>query len=178
MGLDITAYSKVEKVDVEVDEDNYPVDESAYDDYVRAWAMGRRGQHDQLEDGKFYSVDEAYGFPAGSYGGYNQWREQLAKMAGYPLTEYREDYSTRRMHAAACWKGATGPFSELIMFADNQGVLGASVCAKLAKDFAEHEAAARTFAAAPEGDSDFIVSYLDWKQAFELAADGGMVDFH
>lgn len=176
MGLDITAYSKVEKVDVEVDEDNYPVDESAYDDYVRAWAMGRRGQHDQLEDGKFYSVDEAYGFRAGSYGGYNQWRETLAKLAGYPLTPYKGFMGESAAHAAACWDGATGPFAELIDFPDNEGSIGAVTSAKLAKDFADFDERAKYF----DGDEDgwFYKKYLDWKAAFELAVDGGMVSFH
>lgn len=177
MGLDITAYSRVAiENDAEVDEEGYPVE---WRKFRKVWVNPDfPGRADDIKHGAIYSFTDKFSFRAGGYGYYSQWREQLAKVAGYPLTEYREDYSTRRMHAAACWKGATGPFSELIMFADNQGVLGSSVCAKLAKDFAEHEASARAFSADPEGDSDFIVSYLEWKQAFELAADGGMVDFH
>jgi hypothetical protein len=176
MGLDITAYSKVEKVDVEVDEDNRPLDENVYDNYARAWATGKRGQNDQLEDGKFYSGDEAYGFRAGSYGGYNEWRETLARLAGYPLTPYKGFMGESASHAAACWGGASGPFSELIDFPDNEGCIGAVTSAKLAKDFADFDERAKYF----DGDEDgwFYKKYLDWKEAFELAADDGMVQFH
>ncbi len=177
MGLDITAYSKIEKVDVELDEDGDPIDDSAYDDYVRVYAMGGRDQHDHLEDRAFYSVGgDAFGFRAGSYGGYNGWRETLARLAGYPLTPYKGFMGASASHAAACWDGATGPFAELIDFPDNEGSIGAVTSAKLAKDFADFDERAKYF----DGDEDgwFYKKYLDWKKAFELASDGGMVDFH
>ncbi|MNJ79827.1 hypothetical protein D3C77_779790 [compost metagenome] len=48
--------------------------------------------------------------------------------------------------------------------------------AKLAKDFADFDERAKYF----DGDEDgwFYKKYLDWKKAFELASDGGTVDFH
>lgn len=178
MGLDITGYSKIEKVAVELDEDGDPIDDSAYDDYVRIYAMGGRDQHDQLEDRAFYSVDgEAFGFRAGSYSGYNDWRETLARLAGYPLTPYKGFMGGESAcHAAACWDGATGPFAELIDFPDNEGNIGPVTSAKLAKDFADFDERAKYF----DGDEDgwFYKKYLDWKKAFELASDGGTVDFH
>lgn len=142
MGLDISAYSQVmlEK-EVEVDEYGSPRDWKKYRvAYVNDDFPGREGS---IVNRGVYSFDKQYGFRAGGYGYYSGWREQLA-------------------HAAACWNGATGPFSELINFADNEGVLGPEVCAKLAK----------------AGDDEFIKSYLQWKKAFDLAADGGMVEFH
>jgi hypothetical protein len=60
---------------------------------------------------------------------------------------------------------------ELINFADNEGIIGTTACAKLAKDFAEH--------AAKAGRNGWCAKlYRDWQTAFEMAADGGCVDFH
>jgi hypothetical protein len=176
MGLDITAYSKVEKVDVAVDEKNRPLDDSVYDEYARVWATGKRGQNDSLEDGKFYDYKDRFGFPAGSYSGYGEWRETLAKLAGYPLTPYKDFFGESACHAAACWGGATGAFAELIDFPDNEGCLGPVTSAKLAKDFAEFEERARYFDGGEDGW--FYKKYLYWKEAFELASDDGMVRFH
>lgn len=177
MGLDITAYSRVvlEK-EVEVDEYGSPRDWNKYRvAYVNDDFPGREGS---IINRGIYSFNKQYGFRAGGYGYYSGWREQLAKMAGYPATLRTDSYGRERVaHAAACWNGATGPFSELINFADNEGVLGPEVCAKLAKDFSEYETRAVTFAKAEEDDY-FIESYLAWKKAFDLAADGGMVEFH
>lgn len=177
MGLDISAYSQVmlEK-EVEVDEYGSPRDWKKYRvAYVNDDFPGREGS---IIDRGVYSFNERYRFRAGGYGYYGGWREQLAKMAGYPATLRTDSYGRDRMaHAAACWSGSTGPFSELINFADNEGVLGPEVCAKLAKDFAEFETMAVDFAKT-QRDEEFIESYLEWKKAFDLAADGGMVCFH
>jgi len=73
---------------------------------------------------------------ARSYGGYNMWREQLAKMAGYELTEYDGPFKQKdKAHAAGAWDKSEGPFWELILFSDCEGVIGTAVCKKLAKDF-------------------------------------------
>lgn len=176
MGLDITAYRRITLAEiVAVDEDGSPCD---WKRFRRAWVNPDfPGRADDIQHDGIYEFTERFRFRAGGYGYYSEWREQLAKLAGYPLTDYHDDYGTRKMHAAACWNGAVGPFSELIYFADNQGILGTSVSAKLAKDFAEFEEAARAFAS-ETGDEEFLESYLEWKTAFDMAADGGMVDFH
>jgi hypothetical protein len=71
-----------------------------------------------------------------------------------------------------------GPFWELIQFADNEGYIGPTVAAKLATDFANWADRAKEFAKDPEVGEWWLVSYNKWRQAFELAADGGVVDFH
>jgi hypothetical protein len=180
MGLDITAYTKVKKVEVGLDDDGYPVDEAIYDNHVMAWVNGSRGQHDHLEHKAFYSYHEDFGFRAGSYSGYNAWRDALARLAGYEETEYTSSVrGVVKSHAAACWGGERqGPFAEMIDFSDCEGAIGPATSAKLAKDFADFEERARTFAAWPDDDGWFFKVYLDWKQAFEMAADDGMVQFH
>lgn len=172
MGLDITAYRKVVKeTDVPLTEDGDPVN---WGKYRKAWVNpafpGREGS---IENGAIYSHEEAFGFRAGGYGWFGEWREMLAKIAGYPAAEAETHRGVQILHAASCWNGATGPFSELINFADNEGILGPEVSKKLLADFIAFEDQARA-----SEDPDFVESYLEWKHAFELAADGGMVDFH
>ena len=66
------------------------------------------------------------------------------------------------------------PFVELIDFADNEGYIGPTVAAKLARDFAQHEASILS----PEVEGWQAKLYRDWRHAFELAADNGCVDLH
>lgn len=112
-----------------------------------------------------YTFAEQLAFRAGSYSGYNHWRDQLS-------------YFALGVSAQQAWRTTTaGPFWELINFPDNEGYIGPEVAAKLARDFAEHEARAR---AHPGGELEgwWSEQYLKWKKAFELAADRGAVDFH
>jgi len=115
----------------------------------------------------------AVGLHAGSYGGYNRWREQLAELAGYPAGDYEQYGRTYQSHCVPCWNGEAGPFSELINFSDCEGVIGASVSAKLAKDFADFQPKADA-----HEDDRFRMKYAEWRQAFEMASDSGAVDFH
>lgn len=161
MGLDITAYSKLTEVD-ERDACDIVIAKELLD-FTEANFPGRTAG---LTVGRYVVDDggESFGFRAGSYGGYNQWRNDLAIFAGHGSAE-------------AVWnlsRDVTGPFVELINFADNEGYIGPTVSAKLAKDFADH--AARCLEQAP--DEYFVLSYQNWAKAFAIAADGGLVDFH
>lgn len=174
MGLDITAYRKLTKVEsptqAQLEGDEYDTRFRAHAvDWVEAnWPGRTKG----VEQGAVYTFTEQFGFRAGSYGGYNRWRDDLAKLAGYPLaTHPAEDGGPS--YAPGCWANPTGPFAELINFADNEGVIGSEVSAKLAKDFAEFDERAKT-----HGDEWFYESFCEWRKAFEMAADGGAVDFH
>jgi hypothetical protein len=166
MGLDITAYRQLTPApNAQVDEDGNPVE---WDKFVAiraqmiAWTEENwHGRTAPLQAG-IYTAAQQDGFRAGSYGGFNAWRNWLAQRAGYTS-------------ARAVWDDVTsGPFVELINFADNEGYIGAAVAAKLAKDFAEHQEA--IIGADPHGyDAE---KYLLWRAAFEMAADGGCVEFH
>lgn len=175
MGLDITAYSKIQKLDVPVDDDGEPLDWSGNmfvvcvnDDFgPERWAG--------LVDRGVYGYEEVHSFRAGSYGGYNAWRDELARIAGYPLAQYESFGMQRESHAAHAWKHPNSPlpFIELVNFSDCEGVLCAAVAAKLAKDFSEWDErmAASTV-------PWFKERYDEWRKALELAADGGCVCFH
>lgn len=131
------------------------------------------GRADDLENGAVYSYTDCGRGWGGGYGYYNSWREALAKLAGYPLTEYRTSYSgPEQSHAAACWQGQESPFYELINFSDCEGTIGTAVSAKLAKDFQEWDERAKSVG------ERFYKDYSEWREAFEMAADGGAVAFH
>lgn len=180
MGLDISAYRKLTKLDVLFNEDGEPVDPATrelVDDYYKVWSNPDfPGRADGLEDRACYSYAEYEHVFSRSYGGYNRWRETLAKLAGYPL-DYRVTFGVREAsHAAAAWNGkvqAGAPFWELVNFADNEGTIGPVVAAKLARDFAEFDEHAKAI----EGDG-FYEGYCDIRRGLEIASDGGALDFH
>lgn len=163
MGLDITAYGKIERIEPQPEYEDTP------DDVARLCANPDfPGRADDVKDG-YYTYGERIRFAAGSYGGYNAWREQLAELAGYPAVLH----DSKMLCAAGAWEAVAGPFWELIEFADNEGTIGAAVSAKLAKDFAEFQPKADA-----HPDDWFSDRYAHWRRAFELAADGGAVRFH
>lgn len=178
MGLDITAYSKLEKIGVVYDEDGEPIDpqtcEPLLDDSIvlrandaypdRAAGLSAKG---------CYKFSGCYGFRAGSYSSYNYWRDELAKLAGWALSGYTQYNKEWPSYAASAWRATGGPFWELINFSDCEGVIGPIACQKLAKDFADHQELADAV-----DDERFRELYADWRQAFEIASDGGAVEFH
>lgn len=178
MGLDITAYRKLTKLDVLFDDEGEPVNPATREPigaYFKAYVNDEfPGRAEGVEDRAVYAYGEAADVLSRSYSGYNRWREALAKLAGYPLTEYEGSFGgIDRAHAAACWQGATGPFSELINFADNGGVIGPVVAAKLAKDFAEWDERAKAVDV-----PYFYDGYAAMRRGLEMAADGGALNFH
>jgi hypothetical protein len=98
MGLDISAYSNLKRED----------DQSKNrDDYeIRIWINPNfPGRCDDVAEG-YYTSEEDLRFGAGSYSGYNAWRDQLARLAGHA-------------DARAVWNDPkSGPFVELINFSD------------------------------------------------------------
>jgi hypothetical protein len=172
MGLDITAYSKLTPApNAEYDpvEDGLPMDSADFWLAHRETIMWTEeqwpGRTTGVEPGMVYATGERLTFSAGSYGGYGQWRTWLATVAGFQSPQ-------------DVWEAnnPTGPFVELIDFADNEGVIGPVVAAKLAKDFADYEGAACK--AVEDNDNNWnIERYRMWRRAFELAANQGAVEF-
>lgn len=177
MGLDITAYRKIDKIDAVFDaheEPINPVTREPIEDYTRFYLNDDfPGRANEIEDRGVYRFADHFGFRAGSYGGYNMWRNELAKLAGYPLGQYEQYGRMWDSYCVACWEGKEGPFSELINFSDAEGAIGASVSAKLAKDFADFQEEAEKVEA-----PYFKELYAKWRKAFEMASDSGAVSFH
>lgn len=175
MGLDITAYRGLRKAkDGEGIDPKYP-EEADYDhDWHRMYVNPDfPTQADDIEDRAIYHPEESFGFRAGSYSGYNLWRDQLAALVGHPVF-VGGNYGDHQRHSASVWNDPQpGAFVELIHFSDCEGVIGPTTSAKLARDFAEFQAQADQ-----HPDEWFRAKYADWRKAFEMAADGGAVDFH
>lgn len=179
MGLDISSYRKLTKLDCVFDEDGEPIDPVTREDvdydmyaYLNPDFPGREGQ---IEGKTIYRAEESDGFRAGSYGFYNNWREDLAQLAGYAPIKVERYGQVSERHDEAAWQVEAGPFLEMIVFSDCEGVIGAEVCAKLAKDFAEFDEKAKYFKGRVNG---FYELYEKWKAAFEMGADEGAVQFH
>ena len=189
MGLDILALSNLQYIGEHVDdhaeggfcnqEGHYQVSE---DDFLR---------HQDLREGACYATTpttEVVAFRTGSYSGYSWFRNALAHFAhGVPamtIWEQPEKYQGL-------------PFYELIDFSDSDGTFGPAVCAKLAKDFADHEEQAKAFVdkikaykptgALHEPVLDFsywddkakfwLGNYQNFKDAFAVGAKGAWCSF-
>lgn len=167
MGLDCTAYKNIKKIneeDIRYDEykdeegnvvDKYPNNGIVF--YINDISHAAK----DIDGKAVYSYEESYGWRAGSYSGYNSWRNNLAKLAGW-----ESDHDA--------WEnGKLGDsFYELINFSDCEGTLGTEVCKKLLKDFIEFEDKVN------KNDTYFYNLYLEWKKAFTIAAENGAISFH
>lgn len=177
MSLDIAAYRQIKKIECEIDEDGQPVDVTTREPIDYAFIAWKNpdfpGRADDVEDRGVYAAADSMTFSAGRYGGYNQWRDHLAKVAGCPERLITSYGIPRPSHCVDCWEGVEGPFSELINFGDSDGVIGAAVSAKLAADFARFDEQAQA-STVPM----FYERYRLWRAAFEMAADGGAVEFY
>lgn len=189
MGLDVTAYEKLgefigpysEELQNKLDEDWSENEEN----YIHIFSGDFPERLDGLAPGYYRTEGEEMGFRAGAYSAYNRWRGRLAEIAWG--VKYEVKFENMQMtDTLRAWEREGQPFFELVWFTDCDGVLGPKTCAKLAKDFAEYEAKAE---AASIGDMDayhqhdiegsaFMHVYRKFKEAFELAANSGIVKYH
>lgn len=177
MGLDITAYKNLKKVDTVFNGDGEPLDPVTHEpmeDYFRPYVSSDFPTQAQgLEHKAVYVYENATWLSCGGYGRYNGWRETLAKLAGYPARQFeRIKGYVETTHAMGAFYAESGPFRELVCFSDCDGVIGPVVSAKLAKDFADFDSQAKAVGEA------FYEQYLGWRRCLEMAADGGAVEFH
>lgn len=167
MGLDVTARGNVELLEVM---ENYQAFEDKYgwnDDTLGYIHPGRQDFPDRLPPmvpgGVYKTYGEVFDFRGGSYSGYNEWRDQLSQlMLGSPA---KFVWGHRPMFVGR-------PFYELIDFSDATGIIGTIACQKLAGDFARFQEKADM-----HPDGYFREKYAQWRRAFEIAAQGGYVDF-
>lgn len=169
MGLDVHGYKSVRLACPSIvlkDEDGYPRDE-----HVRFYKHPAfPDQYDGLIEYGYYAGDYVDG-PSMSYGYYGRWREQLAKLAGYPMEPYDLGDEVRVTYCAACWSGAKGPFSEQINFSDCEGTFGPTTTLKLSLDYIAFDEKAKTF-----GD-EFYRVYTKFRNVFEKVSGNGVVKF-
>lgn len=170
MGLDITAYRQLKKVDdseIQRDEEGQ-IDEDVfdYDNHHRFYVHSHYPERaSEIDSDSAYTSTEEYGFRAGSYSGYNNWRNSLAQLAGYESIDGRHD--------KGAWETDGGPFWELITFSDCEGVIGSHVSKKLLADFLSFDTAAKT-----HGGEYFYEVYQEFTKGLTLASDNGALEFH
>jgi hypothetical protein len=176
MGLDITAYGGLtvvrrslgdedEKfIQAQLDNGGFWQPGASLDWAEKTWPGRTVGTVTQLTADAIYYPSEKYTFGAGSYSNYGQFRDWLARLAGFTSVK---DYWNKATPAAA--------FYELVHFADNEGVIGAKAAADLAQDFRDFETKALA-----EGDECrwFVRMFHTWRRACEIAAENGAIDFH
>lgn len=174
MGLDITAYSNVEfleVMDTEAWEEKYYTHEEDMPfrtTIAHHWESCYAERAEPVVENGVYRINgKELGVHAGSYSGYNQWRDWLSRtMLGVPARAVWENEKI--------YKGR--PFYELIDFSDCEGIIGPVVAAKLAADFEQHQAAAEHYG--QHEDGWYARKYHEWHKVFALAADNGFVEFH
>ncbi|UXU89090.1 hypothetical protein [Burkholderia sp. S-53] len=169
-GLDVTAYSGLVIVESPVmssdgmpqGKDQVTLDPGNFPDRFRG-----------LEAGKVYQLTSSFDFRAGSYSGYNVWRNELAKLAGYQRSMSARNKAVELRYDETVWKLDHGPFWELINFSDAEGTIGPEVCRKVYRDFVQYRSQASQVST-----PYFYESYVDWMKAFEMCANDGAIVFH
>lgn len=175
MGLDVTAYSGLQFIesmdDIEAFEEKYWTGSELTATYVSKYDGGFPEHLGSLIKGSVYSFKNEYDFRAGSYSGYNYWRDLLSRAA-------------LKVPAQTVWKNPDQfrdlPFYWLVNFSDCEGYIGPEKCAILLKNFTELRATVE--ASLPASDTawppdEFMTRYDMWMTALQLAADGGMLMF-
>jgi hypothetical protein len=163
MGLNVSAYGRLEAIkdnQVEFGDHGIPVNERI----VSLFNNPDYPYHiSGLKESRFFICKgETYQFRAGSYHSYSDWRDWLAKLAGYK-------------DAHEVWQNPTmGPFVELINFSNLAGTIGPSVSAKLANDFKDFEHKVKQY---EKSDPFHYRAFQDWKKCFEIATKDGAVNF-
>jgi len=122
MGLDISVVTNLREVEVpkeiEIYSDEYYDWQREEYPFEDIWALGQVGNYDQDRYGDYppgtYISENITGFRAGSYSGYGEWRNTLAKVgagfAGGSDEAWRHD-------------GEDYPFEELINYSDADGYI-------------------------------------------------------
>jgi len=188
MGLDISVVINLREVKVPKEIDTYS---DEYYDWQReeypfedVWGLSQVGNYDQDRYGNYppgtYLAENISGFRAGSYTGYGEWRNILAKVgAGFPGGSdeaWRHD-------------GEEYPFEELINYSDADGYIAAPITDKLCNDFVSFEKEMYdivdkawlkihpTIELTGEDKDWFLSKWDDWKDAMCTASGNGAVIF-
>jgi len=192
MGLDIIAISQIRQIhvpeDIELWSDAYYDWEQEQDFDGSVWNLDRHPhfteQFKGLPIGSVVGEGEEYGFRAGSYGGYGEWRDLLAKVA---LGMGAKDLWVKMDDNGQSYKDI--PFSEHINFSDADGIIGPIASKKLHNDYVKYEKDINgmldrfylkfeDFEIDGETYTWFKQKYKEWKEAFRIASNNGAVIFH
>lgn len=187
MGLDISVYEKVTFVyeeDEMMKDGEFNWERAEAEDLIHVFAYEEfKARIRDLKPGWYRTEGERFGFRAGSYSGYSHFRDILATATIGESAERVWSVFDAAKYEEKAQEGQDLPaFYELICFSDCEGCIGPSVSAKLARDFADYEEKFVSWIEANLNKADInrqwhLQSYAYWKEAFELAAKGGIVQF-
>ena len=174
MGLDISYYSDIKKIDINKDDNNYDhirINNNHNDFEYHLGSLEKDAIYKPKQKGEHGS------FRAGSYGGYNNWRNQLSVIAGYDSSKevwknFENEFRKLKLAKIQNESSKMKPFYELINFSDCEGDIGPEISKKLYQDFIDFEEQAK------KEDSYFYDKYEEWKKAFKIASKNGIVSFH
>lgn len=162
MGLDITACSRIRAAAANEDDDSVS---------MLTVSKGAEVQGAPWKDGdRVVTYGDEVHFRAGSYSGYNRWREWLARSAGTT--------------PEAIWSegGTTGNDLDLLInFSDCDGTFGSAAAHRVALALAAHRVAFERWAKENllADEVDYALSRYDlWTAAMRTAAQGGVLIFH
>ena len=168
MGLDVSAYRGIKLIDT-CDSDEWETKHDwdstihLYPAYVDDSPYPKHLEGGNLVPNGVYTYEEAVGFRAGSYSGYNNWREALSIFAlGVRPTIV--------WHDAARFQDR--PFYYLINFSDCEGIITGNAAKALLADFDAHSEQCHSLA------PDLVYTYDNFHAAFRLAVQDGFVYFH
>lgn len=171
MGLDINSYKRLHPADeseLEFADDGELLNWESYvqikplaEMHEEYWP-GRSAPYADEDAAEYYSFEDTAYMRAGSYAGYNMWRDILI------------DFVKREQLPA-------NTFEELIEFSDCEGLIGSFVSEKLYHDFADNRQLLDDFADGYFSDNEnrdwFVEKYDEWTEMFDLARDNGAVEF-
>jgi hypothetical protein len=179
MGLDITAFSKVEFCDIQ--------NESAFVKYQNCTILTPSdvvfNQSCGMEEGYYIYNGEHHSFRVGPYSSYNIWRNGLSKLIGF--NSYQDflksiDTLLKRNNTLSNILdekiNIETPFVELLYFSDCEGFIGKDISKKLYSDFEKYEKDAISMSN-DMLSKDWLELYLDFKKGFLLASDNGVLKF-
>lgn len=167
MGLDITVYTKLKKITKKK-----RIEDGDWDVHVTRSAHPEIERSLDVEVG-YYEYDEGseyFGFRAGPYSGYNQFRELLCEaildVKPKMVWERSENYVDK-------------PFYEIINFSDCEGTMGPTVSKKLHNDFVTYREKFESFIKNkfPFYDTHYMKVYDNFTTGFEMASKGGVLVF-
>jgi len=165
MGLDISVYTKIQKIT-----DLKKIENGDYFAHVTISNDEYDSSFD-IEEGYYDGIGVRHHFRAGSYSGYNLFRNTLSKsILGVPdetVWEKSEEYKGKPMY-------------EIISFSDCEGCMGPAVCKKLHNDFVENrEKFVQYLKSVGGGSVDHYCSiYDDFTKGFRMVSNEGILIFH
>ena len=190
MGLAFEGLQKVGYIGPDVDVDMDTEDGK----YVRLFTIaGVPDRSDGMKPGWYMRFGERFNWSNTPYSWYGDWRAALGAMVGVDV------HKLHRMKRPP----KTGPFIELLNYADNQGFFGPTTSTKLLSDFESHRPHAVAFAAeldkmwraggkplsitvkgshrplrGSEPGTQFLELYDAWTAALRVASPEGVLHLH